>query len=617
MLIYDVEVSPTKAMVGFLDTQTKQYHQYQHNETKAILDYIKGHTLVGFNNTKYDNIILSAMLLEKSNHQIYAISKQIIEENIPYWEFDNLITHSIDLIEVAPSMCSLKMYGARMNTHTIQDLPYDPHQVLSDSEWNEVCEYNKVDLKVTLELFNTLSNQLDIRYNINKMYNINVTSKSDAQIAEAIFAKELDIKPRDITKTIPHFVKYNPPSWLDKLRNPIIKQLLDDIKSQPIYIDQMSGKPITPDILKNVKLKLSSNLTVTMALGGLHSNESNVVYVGNMGNIDVASYYPSLIINNGWFPPQLGIRWLDVYTKIRDTRILVKHTDPVLSTVLKIVLNGTFGKLGSKYSFLYAPDLLLHTTLTGQFALLMLIERLLESGINIVSANTDGIEIQYKDNLEKSTVSSIVKGWEADTNLVMELGTYHALYSRDVNNYLAVYDGYTKGKGIFTKPSLMKNPEYPIVYEAVTKFLVDGVGVIKTITECTDITKFCTSRSVTGGAVWSNKQYPNTYEYNTYIQRGLKRNKALEKRNDVHKRQYVLADANNHYVGKVVRYYYSTEGSTMYNRISGNTIPNTQGCKPLLVLPSKFDDIDDIDYEAYITIAENIISSLTLNETTC
>lgn len=57
----------------------------------------------------------------------------------------------------------------------------------------------------------------------------------------------------------------------------------------------------------------------------------------------------------------------------------------------KIVLNGTFGKLGSKYSFLYSPNLMIQVTITGQLALLMLIEALEAAGISVVSANTDGI----------------------------------------------------------------------------------------------------------------------------------------------------------------------------------------------------------------------------------
>jgi hypothetical protein len=41
---------------------------------------------------------------------------------------------------------------------------------------------------------------------------------------------------------------------------------------------------------------------------------------------------------------------------------------------LKITINGSFGKLGNYYSALYAPDLMVQVTVTGQLALLKLIE---------------------------------------------------------------------------------------------------------------------------------------------------------------------------------------------------------------------------------------------------
>jgi DNA polymerase elongation subunit (family B) len=61
---------------------------------------------------------------------------------------------------------------------------------------------------------------------------------------------------------------------------------------------------------------------------------------------------------------------------------------------LKITINGSFGKLGSVWSILFAPDLLIQTTITGQLALLMLIHRLERKGIPVVSGNTDGIIIK-------------------------------------------------------------------------------------------------------------------------------------------------------------------------------------------------------------------------------
>jgi DNA polymerase elongation subunit (family B) len=58
---------------------------------------------------------------------------------------------------------------------------------------------------------------------------------------------------------------------------------------------------------------------------------------------------------------------------------------------MKIAANGVFGKLGSPWSILYAPHLMVAVTLTGQLALLMLIERAERMGISVVSANTDGV----------------------------------------------------------------------------------------------------------------------------------------------------------------------------------------------------------------------------------
>ena len=51
--------------------------------------------------------------------------------------------------------------------------------------------------------------------------------------------------------------------------------------------------------------------------------------------------------------------------------------------------------------FLYSPDLLINTTITGQLTLLMLIEMITLSGGKVKSANTDGIVILCnRDNVQ-------------------------------------------------------------------------------------------------------------------------------------------------------------------------------------------------------------------------
>src|SRR5690606_23683163 len=123
-----------------------------------------------------------------------------------------------------------------------------------------------------------------------------------------------------------------------------------------------------------------------IGIGGLHSQESRVNHhsaegVNTLKDIDVKSYYPSLILTMGMVPEQLGPDFLKIYSLIYKRRLDAKyeagkledlgllsdaHDAKTESDGLKIVLNGTFGKLFSKWSILFAPELGIRTTITGQ-----------------------------------------------------------------------------------------------------------------------------------------------------------------------------------------------------------------------------------------------------------
>ena len=180
-----------------------------------------------------------------------------------------------------------------------------------------------------------------------------------------------------------------------------------------------------PEWLKKFPLTMGDT-SYTVGLGGLHSKEKSLAVVPNedevLRNIDVASYYPSMILEFRFFPKRLTEKFLSVYKKIYETRLKAKHEkNMVVSDGLKIVLNGSFGKFGSMYSKLYSPDLMLQTTITGQLMLLMLIETLEKSGYRVVSSNTDGVEIIAKKN-KISELEMLVFDWELITGMVMEHG---------------------------------------------------------------------------------------------------------------------------------------------------------------------------------------------------
>jgi hypothetical protein len=285
---------------------------------------------------------------------------------------------------------------------------------------------------------------------------------------------------------------------------------------------------------------------------------------------DVQSFYPRIVLNCELYPEHLGPMFLTVYKNLVESRIADKKAGRIAqSEVKKIAINGTFGKTGSPYSVLYAPEMMIQITVTGQLALLMLIEKLELSNIPVVSANTDGILIKCPKS-KREEMNQITILWEQHTGFVTEETEYEAIYSRDVNAYLAIKkDGSTKGKNLYYDPwrgktardgywRFQKNPSTQICIEAIEKLITEGTPIEQTIKECKDITKFVSVKNVTGGA---------------------------------HK--------DGEYLGKVIRWYYAKGIMGTINYIqSGNKVPDTEWAKPCMDLPEQFPT--DINYEWYI-----------------
>jgi hypothetical protein len=236
------------------------------------------------------------------------------------------------------------------------------------------------------------------------------------------------------------------------------------------------------------------------------------------------------------------------------------------------VLNGSFGKFGSPYSILYSPDLLIQTTLTGQLSLLMLIEWLEEVGVPVVSANTDGIVLKCPVSLYDDACD-VFKEWEKVTGFETEETRYRALYSRDVNNYIALKEkGGCKLKGAYAEPepvaSSWPSPHNQICVAAACEYLEHGTPVELTILGCNDIRQFLTVRTVNGGAMWGDR-----------------------------------------YVGKAVRWYTAKGGfPPMVYRKNGNKVPKSDSCMPCMELPAVFPA--DVDHDYYIKEAQDILRDI-------
>jgi len=423
-----------------------------------------------------------------------------------------------------------------------------------------------------------LEKAIDLRSAMSKEYETDVRSKSDAQIAEAVIKHEL--RKHGIEAKRPKIkagteYTYIPPSNLvfnTDIMNEVF-QLYKDHK----FIVQSNGHISLPDALKNKKIQIGKTI-YKIGVGGLHSIEKSTRHESSdkiiLRDYDVASYYPSIILNNRLFPKHLGSNFLKTYKQIVDRRLKAKHNgDKSTADSLKITINGSFGKFASKWSCLYSPNLMMQVTVTGQLSLLMLIERLELEGIDVVSANTDGIVIKtHIDN--EFDLDDIIDQWQADTEYVLESTDYKSLNSRDINNYIAIKtDGKAKGKGEFAGGGLFKNPDRPICTTAVNDFLSKDITIEETVNGCTDITKFLVVRTVNGGAL-----------------------------------------KDGELIGKAIRWYYGKYelDAIYYNKLNKagnhNKVAKSDNGVPIMELPKELPD--DIDHQWYIDQSYKMLKSL-------
>jgi len=232
----------------------------------------------------------------------------------------------------------------------------------------------------------------------------------------------------------------------------------------------------------------------------------------------------------------------------------------------------------------------------------MFIERPERAGIKVVSANTDGI-VMLCDKRMEGVMKQVVEEWKDDANFGTEATEYSALYSRDVNNYIAVKKGGVKLKGSYAKAGVMKDPANEICIEAVIAYITEGKSLSETIRGCRDIRKFVTVRHVQGGAVCGARKY-------------LK--ERFGKRGQPLKPKEALDFSNAQYLGKAIRWYYSTAGEVgiFYKNANAsgthNQVPMTEGAKPLMELSDEFPD--DVDYRCYIRKARQILQEIGFEE---
>lgn len=515
---YDIETFQNYFCIAFYNGRIfKQFEiglgENQLSETK---DFIQGKLLFGYNNFRFDDIVLNYLLTvdEKSHkdlpYDIWDLAQRTIKsmDGIKDQEVQKLKYlakpyESIDLMKVASMQKSLKLVGVSMKWHNIQDMPIHYTAILTKDQVESLKTYNRNDVEMTLELANRMQKDLEFRWNLSKKYQIDAYSKDESQIGSEMFTnlyeKKLDYDELDtyrekrthrarvdlIDCIFPHI----------KFKSKTFNDLLETISSMQLFKKEKGFEYKFPEVeYKGVKFQLG--------IGGLHSVDTPSKFFSTneveLIDIDGASYYPNIMINNNVKPFHLDERFIEVLQEITRDRLLAKkNKDKIVADTLKLVINRIFGQLGFEGDFLYDEKAMIEVTINGQLQLLMLVEMLFEKGFEVISANTDGITCKVEKS-RKEIFREVCREWERICKVDLEETVYKKYIRRDVNNYICQKeDDSLKFKGRFsTEINLRAGYDMPIIAIALKQYFIDGIPVEKSIKEHKDIYDFCSSQKM-------------------------------------------------------------------------------------------------------------------------
>lgn len=555
--VYDIEVFQNIFHCSVKNTETNDIYKFEISERKNQLrelvkffkqvdkyitwgDYYTTNINIpanvifcGYNNLHYDNPIINYIIeyedkLMQYNipticSSIFNLSKTITtssEDNINAWKHwkYQIWFDTFDILTMLYSnklRVGLKEIQVTMQYPNVQEFVCDWTKPLPLEDFDSMIDYNINDIESTSELLNRCKKDVDLRIAIEDEYGVRVLSKDGVNIGMKILTQKYlektgltwqDIKDlRSPMSVIPlkdvilPFIKYD---------SPILQRVLDDMKNQIV----------SPGRKGYENKFVFNNLRYSVGVGGIHSVNSPEIIIPRddemLIDIDVASLYPSMLIEYEFYPKHLGKEFLEVYKQIKDERIEAKHNgDKVKNETLKLALNGLSGNLQNEHNFCYSPFAVMQIRINGQLLLLMLAEKLTQIGCRIVQANTDGLFVLLKKDAY-SKVNSICREWEQLTKLTLEEDRFKAMYQYAINDYFAITeDNKVKEKGMFiTAVKLGKGLTPKIIPKAVISFFKDGIPVEDTIKNCTDIRDFLMSEKT--GKQW-HVEYMNEEQQRT------------------------------------------------------------------------------------------------------
>jgi len=468
LITYDIECLKHDWVVVF---KAGEHFEVIHNDVETLKSYIKNHNrdiLVGFNNYHYDDMVLAGMLMGRDP---YEITQRIIVDGERMRFKLNLIT--LDVIQELMIGVGLKSSQANLGMSIVETpVDFNIDRPLTDKELQLIIDYCKNDVRDTEMLFKKRSDYFMAKFEIVGEFGLDPMSVKNtrATLASKVLKCSRTQPPHDRLH-----IQYAP-----QINWELIPKEVKDFFTEAERSYRSGGDW---EQIERTSLKTTvAGVPHTVAFGGLHGAIEKYTGSGTFLQIDVASYYPSLIITQGFMSRASSKP--ELYEQLRTKRYALKAAKNPKEYIYKILLNATFGAMKSQYNALFDPLQGNNICINGQIILIQLIKEL-EPYCQLIQSNTDGIVIKYDRNYDE--IKRIVDDFGERFNLGFDIDKITKIAQRDVNNYAIQYDdGKIKAKGRFAKfdHKGFEQNTLTIIDKALVNYYIHGKSISDTIIEC-------------------------------------------------------------------------------------------------------------------------------------
>jgi len=337
------------------------------NELFAFLNS-QGLILFGFNNNKYDDIMLAFLLANinklrgkttlevcemmkahndnviEMGYSVYHVEKSLKGFKKPFTSYD-ILNGLFETVERKP----LKQFAISLKWYRIQDLPHTPDTYLPKGSLPEVADYCVNDVLISRAIFNLRKKDFADKIEYSKLYGLDLTNKNKSSIASALLAKFY------IDRTGYKFYEFKDKRTYRTMIpfKDIVDPTISFVSPELIeFHNKILSTRFIPGADTFSETVIFNNIEYSLGVGGIHSVDLPARFASDdewfIIDVDGDSYYPITGITMKIAPAHLDQEaFLGMAAQVVNDRITAKKAKITsVANSLKIVVNsGLFGEM--------------------------------------------------------------------------------------------------------------------------------------------------------------------------------------------------------------------------------------------------------------------------------